>query len=86
MASFQVKWKPSALKEIKCIDPRTIPRIIQSVENLTHNPFPSGFRKLQGGERSFRIRVGDYRIIYQVFEAALVIEIIRVRHRKEAYR
>jgi mRNA interferase RelE/StbE len=86
MASFQVKWKPSALKEIKSIDPRTIPRIIQSVEKLTHNPFPYGFRKIQGGGHSFRIRAGDYRIIYQVFDSELVIEIIRVRHRKESYR
>jgi mRNA interferase RelE/StbE len=86
MGSYKIKWKSSALKEVKSLAPRDIPRIIQAIEKLAFNPFPSGVRKIHGGEFSYRIRVGQYRIIYQVFEAMLVIEIVRVRHRKEVYR
>lgn len=45
-----------------------------------------GVRKLQGSERTYRIRVGDYRVIYDVFDLALVVQVIRIRHRKDAYR
>ncbi len=86
MDTYRIDWKPSALKELKKIDRQFIPRVVQTVEGLAANPFPAGVRKIQGGEHSYRIRIGDYRIIYQIFKAKLIIEIIRVRHRKEAYR
>jgi mRNA interferase RelE/StbE len=86
MDIYRIEWKPSALKELKKIDRQLIPHIIQAVETLSRNPFPSGARKLQGVEHSYRVRVGDYRIIYQVFKNKLIIAVIRVRHRREAYR
>ncbi len=86
MDIYQIEWKPSALKELTKIDRHDIPQIIQTVDSLSKNPFPSGVRKLQGVEHSYRLRVGDYRIIYQVFRNRLIIVIVRVRHHKEAYR
>jgi mRNA interferase RelE/StbE len=84
MDTYRIDWKPSALKELKKIDRQIIPRVVQTVEGLASNPFPAGVRKIQGGKYSYRIRIGDYRIIYQIFETRLIIEIIRIRHRKDA--
>ena len=86
MDTYDIQWKPSAAKDLRRLDRRVIPKILKAVENLASNPFPSSVRKMRGAERSYRIRIGDYRLIYSVFKTHLVIEIIRVRHRKDVYR
>jgi mRNA interferase RelE/StbE len=86
MATYQIEWKTSALRELKKLDKPVIPRIITAVESLIDNPFPTGVRKLQGSEHTYRLRVGDYRILYEVYQNVLRIQIVRVRHRREAYR
>jgi mRNA interferase RelE/StbE len=86
MAIYRIEWKPSALKELTKIDRQYIPHIIQAIELLSKNPFPSGCRKLHGVEHTYRVRVSEYRIVYQVINDKLIITIVRVRHRKEAYR
>ncbi|HRQ41493.1 MAG TPA: type II toxin-antitoxin system RelE/ParE family toxin [Chloroflexota bacterium] len=63
-----------------------IQQIITAVDALSENPFPPGCRKLVGSEQTWRIRIGNYRVIYNVFSTILVIEIVRVAHRKDAYR
>jgi mRNA interferase RelE/StbE len=60
-------------------------RILKAVEQLSTDPYPSGVRKLAGSEHTYRIRVGDYRIIYSILASALLIEIIRVEHRRDVY-
>ena len=63
------------------------PSIIYAIENLPSNPFPKNkFKKLKGTINSFRLRIGDYRIIYDVDETLMQIKVYRVRHRKEVYR
>ena len=86
MAIYQIEWKSSALKELKRIDKSAVPRIINAVESLATNPRPVGVRKLKGSERSFRIRAGAYRVIYEILDNALILFIVRVRHRKDVYR
>ena len=86
MATYKIEWKASALKELKRLDRKIIPRIISVVESLANNPFPSGVRKLQGAEKTYRIRSGNYRVIYEVIQERIVIVIVRIRHRKDAYR
>lgn len=86
MASYKILWKKSALKELKKFDNLIVKKIILVVENLSRNPFPPGSKKLAASEYTYRIRVGDYRIIYSLFEKELVIEIIRVGHRKDIYK
>lgn len=86
MASFQVEWKNSALKEIEKLPRQIVTRVVAAVDKLSDNPFPQGVRKLVGSEFSYRVRVGDYRVIYNIFQNRLVIEIVRVRHRKDAYK
>lgn len=86
MASYEIEWKHSAEKELKGIDRQYIPQILEVVESLTNNPFPLQHRKLHGVASSYRIRVGNYRVIYQVDLEKKLVVIYHVRHRREAYR
>jgi mRNA interferase RelE/StbE len=86
MASYQIEWKHSALKELEKLPRQYIPKIIEAVKELSNNPYPQGTKKLVSTEKTYRIRAGDYRIVYEILENKLIIQIIRVRHRKDAYR
>lgn len=86
MASFEVLWKNSAESDIRNIDRQYIPSILNAIEGLSENPFPTQCRKLKGSETSYRIRIGDYRVIYQVDSRSRMVTIFHVRHRKEAYK
>ena len=57
-----------------------------AVDGLNGNPLPPGVRKLYGCHHTYRLRIGDYRIVYEIFDARLVIQIVRVRHRQDVYR
>jgi len=85
MGSYEVLWKSSAERDLRKLDPQHIPRIIKAVEALAGNPFPLLHRKLRGSERNYRIRVGNYRVIYKVDTRTKTVVIYHVRHRREAY-
>jgi mRNA interferase RelE/StbE len=61
-------------------------RVIFAIQKLGQNPRPAGSRKLAGAHNDWRIRVGDYRVIYEITDAIRVVRINRVRHRREVYR
>jgi mRNA interferase RelE/StbE len=63
-----------------------ISRIVPQLENLASDPRPSGCKKMQGGDREWRIRVGDYRVVYTVDDARLLVEVTRIRHRSDVYK
>jgi mRNA interferase RelE/StbE len=86
MASYKIEWKNSAYKELQKLPRLIITRVVAAVSDLANDPFPHGVKKLVGSEFSYRIRIGEYRVVYEVFENRLVIEIVRVRHRKDIYR
>jgi mRNA interferase RelE/StbE len=86
MTGFQIEWKKSAEKELYAIANQDQRRIIEAVSELSENPFSIGSHKLQGAESLYRIRVGDYRIIYDVNVRTKIITVQYVRHRKGAYR
>ena len=86
MASFKLQWRASTKKDLRKLPRQEVPRIISAAEALANDPFPQGHEKLSGAEHTYRIRVGDYRILYEVDVAQRVLEIQRVRHRKDAYR
>ena len=86
MGTYQIEWKKSALRELKRLDRQLVPRIIAAAESLATHPLPDGVRKLQGSQQTYRLRVGTYRVIYELYESRLLVEIVRVRHRKDAYR
>ena len=75
----------SAAKELKKLSGHVIARILPRLENLSFNPRPPGCKKLQGGDREWRIRVGDYRVVYTIDDAKLLVEVTRIRHRSEVY-
>jgi mRNA interferase RelE/StbE len=85
MDSYRIEWKRSAAQELKKLPRQAIERIVKAVEQLATEPYPGGVRKLVGAEHTYRIRVGDYRVVYSVTASVLVIEIIRVGHRRDIY-
>lgn len=86
MASFRVIIKPSVQKDLRGIQPKTVSRIIAAIEALADEPLPPGVTKLEGAEKTFRVRVGDYRVIYELSSEKRTIEVLYVRHRRDAYR
>ncbi len=86
MPDYTVSFRKSAEKDIRKLDARLQQRVFTAVEPLARNPRPSGCRKLQGSADAYRIRVGDYRVIYTVDDAILIVAVERVRHRREVYR
>jgi len=86
MDSYEIQWKSSAGRDLRKIDPQQVSRIIKAIESLVDDPFPPQCHKLRGAERNYRIRVEDYRVIYQVDTKTKVVIIYHIRHRREAYR
>ena len=86
MGTYKIEWKRSAIKELEKLPRPMISKIVSAVDSLSTNPYPEGFRKLAGAESSYRIRIGDYRVLYNIVKNRLIVEIIRVRHRKDVYR
>lgn len=86
MASFEIRWRSSTKKDLRRISPDNVLRILETVSKLADEPLPHGSEKLTGSEHTYRIRVGDYRVIYDLVKQANAVEIQRVRHRKEVYR
>ena len=61
-------------------------RIITAIQGLAENPRPHGCRKLTGSQNDWRIRVGDYRVIYEIADEIRIVRVHRVRHRRDIYR
>ena len=85
MAEYRVKFAASAARELRSLPHEAKLRIGKAVDALCRNPRPRGTRKLMGQKQLFRIRAGDYRIIYDIDDSRKSILITRVRHRGEAY-
>lgn len=86
MASFKLQWRSSTKKDLRKLPQQEVGRVIAAAETLTADPFPNGCEKLSGAERTYRIRIGDYRLVYEVIAANHIVEVQRVRHRKDVYR
>ena len=86
MASFEIRWRTSTKKDLRSIPREEVSRIIDAVGNLATEPLPHGSQKLAGSDHTYRIRVGDYRVVYELLRQMGVVEIQRVRHRKDVYR
>jgi len=86
MDSYKIEVLSSADHDARKIDRKNLKRILESVHSLKENPFPAGFRKLKYAESGYRIRMGDYRVLYDVDTQNKIVSIFHIRHRKEAYR
>ena len=85
MESFKLLFKASAEKELRRIPKPYLGKIIEKIEGLSREPRPPGVQMLRGDERYYRLRQGDYRIIYEINHASSEITIIKVGHRREVY-
>jgi mRNA interferase RelE/StbE len=86
MASYNLEIKASARKDLARLQPAIASRIVEAIEILADEPYPAGSRKLKGFDFRYRIRVGDYRVIYEIRNSILTVYIIRIGHRKDIYR
>jgi mRNA interferase RelE/StbE len=85
MAKYAVTFTRSARKELEALDERIVSVIFPKIENLSLMPRPAGCRKLVGNKYLWRIRCGNYRVIYAIYDNTKTVDIIAVRDRKEAY-
>jgi mRNA interferase RelE/StbE len=85
MASYRIVIKKSAAKEIEKIQKKDRVRIIEKIRSLASDPQPVGSKKLSGQEK-YRIRQGNYRILYQIIDAELIISVVKVGHRRAIYK
>ena len=84
--AYRLTIKPSAAKVIRKLDRSTQRRVIRLLELLAQEPRPRGVVKLEGDENLWRVRIGDYRVIYEIHDDRLVVLVLRVGHRRGVYR
>ncbi|MBN1492775.1 MAG: type II toxin-antitoxin system RelE/ParE family toxin [Candidatus Omnitrophica bacterium] len=85
MANYSVKIKRTALKEIARLPQRDVKKIVAIIGALADDPRPKQAKKLSSQEK-YRIRSGDYRILYEVYDNVLIVFVVKVAHRRNAYR
>jgi len=83
---YTIRIVASAARALRKIPTAMRARIARAIDGLADDPFPSGERKLQGEEQAYRLRVGDYRVIYDVLPEELVVLVLRSGNRKDIYR
>ncbi len=86
MADYKLTFARSAGRELQRLDPPIARRVLAAIKKLIGNPRPSGCLKLTGSENEWRIRIGDWRVIYTINDAKAAIDIVAVRHRRDVYR
>ncbi len=85
MNSYAVELKPSARKELESVPDTVLARVIHRLESLAHDPRPSGCKKLKGYKDQWRVRIGDWRVIYIVDDTVRLVSVTRIAHRREVY-
>ena len=86
MGEYKVFFKSSADQQLRKLPEALQRRIVGEVESLAHDPRPKGVVKLAGCENLWRIRIGDYRVVYEIHDDRLIVLVMRVAHRKDVYR
>ena len=86
MADYAVVFARSARKELQNLDPQVARRIIKQIEALVTDPRPSGVVKLEGATDLWRIRVGQWRVVYRISDRDRLVDVVAVRHRSDVYR
>ena len=85
MARYNLVFRPSVTRDVKGIPPQDLKRILERIEALRDEPRPAGAVKLSGMEY-YRVRQGDYRIVYEIQDDVLVVIVVKIGHRREIYR
>jgi mRNA interferase RelE/StbE len=85
VSNYAIEAKPSARKELEALPDNVLSRVVRRVESLAANPRPAGCKKLKGYKDHWRIRVGDWRVIYIIDDAGRLVSVTRIAHRSEVY-
>ncbi len=85
MPPYELRFKPSVARDLRGIPAADVQRILARIETLRDDPRPTGSEKLAAQER-YRLRQGDCRILYTVADAEVVVEIVKIGHRRDVYR
>lgn len=85
MGKYRVEIKKSAVREIEHLPRRDIKAVLEKIESLSENPRPHDCKKLSAQEK-YRVRCGNYRILYSIVDYILIVFVVKVGHRKDVYR
>lgn len=85
MVRYKIEIKKSAAKEIEHLPRKDLESILEKISSLAKNPRPYNCKKLSGQEK-YRVRCGDYRILYSIEDTILIVIVVKVGHRRDVYR
>ncbi len=85
MANYKILIKPSAKKELEKLPKKDLQKIVVKIKNLSSEPRPEGSEKLSADDK-FRIRQGNYRIVYSIEDDKLIVLVVKIGHRRDIYR
>ncbi len=85
MDNYSIEVKPLARKELEALPDPVLSRIVRKLESLADNPRPAGCKKLKGYREQWRVRIGDWRVVYLIDETKKLVSILRIAHRREVY-
>ncbi|MFJ4223595.1 type II toxin-antitoxin system RelE/ParE family toxin [Microbacterium sp. NPDC089695] len=85
MSGYRVEFTAAAAREIRKLDPQIRRRVLAGISELEREPRPHGVRKLAGFDNAWRVRVGDYRVLYEVVDDQVLVTVVRVAHRRDVY-
>jgi mRNA interferase RelE/StbE len=83
--NYSIEVKPSARKELEALPDPVLSRIVRKLESLADNPRPAGCKKLKGYREQWRVRIGDWRVVYLIDETKKLVSILPIAHRREVY-
>lgn len=84
--TYRVELRPSASKQLEKLTPPDRPRVLRRIKALEVDPRPPGCQKLAGEDDLWRVRAGDYRIVYEIIDERLIVTVVRIGHRSDVYR
>jgi len=82
---YNVEVKPPARRELEALPDNVLSRAVRKLESLADNPRPAGCKKLKGYKDQWRVRVGDWRVVYIIDDTAKLVSVTRIAHRREVY-
>jgi mRNA interferase RelE/StbE len=85
VGKYSVEVKPPARKELEALPDNVLARVVRKLDGLRDAPRPAGCKKLKGYDDQWRVRVGDWRVVYVIDDAAKLVSVTRIAHRREVY-
>lgn len=83
--TYRVEFTTGAARQVRKLPRSVRDRLLDAIEDLEDDPRPHGVKKLAGQKTAWRIRIGEYRVIYDIFDSELLVTVVRAAHRREAY-